>query len=373
MADINDEKYISLADLSLYKEQYDIQVNGKLNKKQNVIPDLDTIRSGAAAGATALQPGGLATVATTGDYNDLSNKPIIPGPSDYVDMTTDQTIDGLKSFNAGFQSFKGGNITDNNDYGSTMQFLFNSESIEGIVRAGAGRNVLIQFKTEDSNYHSAIIRLQDTEILLEAYSGIVGSTIYPIDNAIYDLGGVGRAWKDIYASGAINLSKSGETTTWALAEQSGGSLQLNRGSTGVMAFASSYFSSYSHKPIADSTYDLGDSTHKWNKVYVDTISDGLGSEVTPEQLYYLGKAIQGLAQPIAVNLGDGDTLTDQPTIYMMSQRLPVVINGAMCYFLTEDTNYYVYTSHYFDSSNLDVVPYKVIVNKSTFVVTIARI
>lgn len=45
------------------------------NDKQDAISDLSTIRSGAQAGSTAVQPGDLATVATTGSYNDLTNKP----------------------------------------------------------------------------------------------------------------------------------------------------------------------------------------------------------------------------------------------------------------------------------------------------------
>lgn len=45
--------------------------------KQDIISDLATIRAGAAAGATAVQPGDLATVATSGSYNDLSDKPTI--------------------------------------------------------------------------------------------------------------------------------------------------------------------------------------------------------------------------------------------------------------------------------------------------------
>ena len=62
-----------------------------LATKQDVISDLATIRSGAAAGATAVQPADLssalasyvetsdlATVATTGDYDDLIDKPTIP-------------------------------------------------------------------------------------------------------------------------------------------------------------------------------------------------------------------------------------------------------------------------------------------------------
>lgn len=49
-----------------------------LSGKQDTISDLSTIRSGAALGATAVQPSDLATVATSGSYNDLSNKPTIP-------------------------------------------------------------------------------------------------------------------------------------------------------------------------------------------------------------------------------------------------------------------------------------------------------
>ena len=41
-----------------------------LNEKQNVIEDLPDIRSGAELGSTAVQPSSLATVATSGSYND---------------------------------------------------------------------------------------------------------------------------------------------------------------------------------------------------------------------------------------------------------------------------------------------------------------
>lgn len=46
--------------------------------KQDTITDLATIREGAGKGATAVQPSSLATVATSGSYNDLSDKPTIP-------------------------------------------------------------------------------------------------------------------------------------------------------------------------------------------------------------------------------------------------------------------------------------------------------
>lgn len=53
--------------------------------KQDTVSDLGTIRSGAALGSTAVQPADLATVATTGDYEDLLNKPTIP--TDTEDLT----------------------------------------------------------------------------------------------------------------------------------------------------------------------------------------------------------------------------------------------------------------------------------------------
>ena len=63
-------------DLSVYATT--AAMNTALAGKQDTISDLATIRSGAAAGATAVQPSALATVATTGSYTDLSNKPSIP-------------------------------------------------------------------------------------------------------------------------------------------------------------------------------------------------------------------------------------------------------------------------------------------------------
>ena len=49
-----------------------------ISGKQDTITDLSTIRSGAEKGETAVQPSQLSAVATSGDYNDLTNKPTIP-------------------------------------------------------------------------------------------------------------------------------------------------------------------------------------------------------------------------------------------------------------------------------------------------------
>ena len=54
--------------------------------KQDSITDLSAIREGASKGATAVQPSSLAKVATSGSYNDLSNKPTIPNYDSILDM-----------------------------------------------------------------------------------------------------------------------------------------------------------------------------------------------------------------------------------------------------------------------------------------------
>ena len=59
--------------------------------KQDAISDLATIRSNASKGATAVQPASLASVATSGSYNDLSNKPTIPS------AVTESTVSGWET------------------------------------------------------------------------------------------------------------------------------------------------------------------------------------------------------------------------------------------------------------------------------------
>ena len=57
------------------------------DSKQDAISDLNTIRSGASAGASAVQPGDLATVATSGKYSDLTGIPTLP-PGTYIGTGT---------------------------------------------------------------------------------------------------------------------------------------------------------------------------------------------------------------------------------------------------------------------------------------------
>lgn len=63
-----------------------------LATKQDVIGDLATIRSGAALGATAIQQADLAAVATSGSYNDLTDKPTIPAAYDDTALAARVTV-----------------------------------------------------------------------------------------------------------------------------------------------------------------------------------------------------------------------------------------------------------------------------------------
>lgn len=63
-------------------------IEQQIAAKQDTIADLDKIRNGAAKGATAVQPSSLAKVATSGSYDDLSDKPIIPS------AVTEDTVSG---------------------------------------------------------------------------------------------------------------------------------------------------------------------------------------------------------------------------------------------------------------------------------------
>ena len=73
-------------DLSVYATTS--AMNTALAGKQDVISDLSDIRAGAALGDTAVQPTDLATVATTGDYDDLTDKPDLSIYAESADLAT---------------------------------------------------------------------------------------------------------------------------------------------------------------------------------------------------------------------------------------------------------------------------------------------
>ncbi len=73
-------------------------VDSVVATKQDTITDIETIRTGAGLGATAVQPTSLSSVATSGSYNDLSNKPTlatVATSGSYNDLSNKPTIPSL--------------------------------------------------------------------------------------------------------------------------------------------------------------------------------------------------------------------------------------------------------------------------------------
>lgn len=112
------------------------ELEGMLDGKQDTISDLETIRSGAALGATSVQPGDLATVATTGDYDDLTNKPTIGNAT----LTIQKNGTSAGTFTANATSDSTINITvpttaadvdalpDTTKYGASLEMSVNSST-----------------------------------------------------------------------------------------------------------------------------------------------------------------------------------------------------------------------------------------------------
>ena len=125
------------------------------NAKQDAISDLNDIRSGASAGSTAVQPGDLATVATSGDYADLSNKPTIPAAqvqSDYAQSDSSAT-DYIK------------NKPDLSVYAQ-------SSSLATVATTGAYSDLS---GTPTINNVPAVTSSDDAKVLKASYSGGVGT------------------------------------------------------------------------------------------------------------------------------------------------------------------------------------------------------
>ena len=89
----NDAGYITSADVPTKVSQLQ---NDSGYITQSAIPTNVSAFTNDAGYAVAST---LATVATSGNYTDLLNKPTIPTNADYVDLTTAQEIDGQKDFN----------------------------------------------------------------------------------------------------------------------------------------------------------------------------------------------------------------------------------------------------------------------------------
>lgn len=228
---MNDVKTkVATLENSVAENTANIQINASnisalQTSKQDVIEDLETIRDGASAGATAVQPSTL---------------------NNYVDLSSEQTISGAKTFTSQIvgsidkaeKDFAGNTITStyatkselaskatdsdvvhkNGDETINGNKIFSNGIFSAFVEfswtKGANHGGFIDFHYNGSakDYTSRII--ENTEGNLDINGCVVSDkAIYCSDNK-YDLGMSTNRFKDIYATNAtINTSDRNAKTS----------------------------------------------------------------------------------------------------------------------------------------------------------------
>ena len=156
--------------------QSGVAVASAISTKQDTISDLATIRSGASAGATAVQPSSLATVATTGDYADLQNKPSIPAAQVNSDWNSSSGVSQI------LNKPTLATVATTGDYGD----LLNKPSIPAAVTVDQTYNASSSNPQSGTAVAGAIAAISvdevptvtssdDAKVLKATYSGGVGS------------------------------------------------------------------------------------------------------------------------------------------------------------------------------------------------------
>lgn len=161
--------------------------------KQDVIDDLDEIRSGAALGSTSIQPGDnvselvndsgylveadLSEVAKTGDYDDLINKPEIP--SALSDLTSDSTHRTVSDSQIAEWDDKQNKLTAGQNI-TISEVVQPDQSIKTIISAsggGSGSGNVYQDTTANWNSQVQLISEEGAIYVYTDYNTIDGQDV----------------------------------------------------------------------------------------------------------------------------------------------------------------------------------------------------
>lgn len=239
----------------------------ELRTKQDIIDDLTTIREGAILGITSIQPSDLATVAKTGSYNDLTNKPTIPS------AVTESTVSG---------------------WGFTKNTGTYSKPSSGIPKSDLASAVQTSLGKADTalQSHQDISGKQDKLVSGTNIKTINGTSILGSGNIIINGSGEGSSSN----GNAYQLVNHGTSdTTFALTPNcfhvwdEVGSLTLTIGDE-IAGVANEYifqFTSGSEPTtfiLPDSIKFNSDFTVEANKIYQISILNGLGTVMSWDKL-----------------------------------------------------------------------------------------
>jgi len=279
--------------------QTDLQ--NALNTKQDVINDLSTIRSGAALGATAVQPADLATVATSGSYNDLSNKPTIPAaqvnsdwnassgvaqilnkpsiPTDtadltngagyitssalanYVDKSTNQTIGGVKTFSSTISGSINGNAATvtNGVYTDTNQTISGQKTFTAVPIVYTDNPYIVFASsnlTKGTNPSSTV-------------SGVIALT--GSNKSTASAASLARLW--------LNVTADGTTCAELRAYKNESGSTAAKISIYYPTSGSAYVETTAYlRPSSDNSLNLGYTNYRWKQLYAGTTTISTSDE-----------------------------------------------------------------------------------------------
>ena len=183
---------------------YKLPTTTEWGNKQDVISDLSTIRDGASAGATAVQPGDLATVATTGSYNDLSNKPTIPVITDTYSATSSNGMSGKAVASA--ISNKADKATSLSGYGITDAYT--KTEVDGLISSvykPAGSVAFASLPTLSSNVLGNVYNVTDAFTTTANFVEGAGKS-YPAGTNVVVVEPTSGTYKFDVLSGFVDLS-----------------------------------------------------------------------------------------------------------------------------------------------------------------------
>lgn len=193
---MNDVKNkVTILENSVAENTANIQTNASnisalQTSKQDVIEDLETIRTGASSGATAVQPNALSNYYTKSEVDtNLSSK---ANDSDVVHKSGDEFISGVKTFNSVI-------------YGNFLEFT-------QVAGSGHGGGIDFHYNGSAKDFTSRIIEYVEGNLDINGCR-VGDKAIYCSDNKC-DLGTSTNRFKDIYATNAtINTSDRNAKTS----------------------------------------------------------------------------------------------------------------------------------------------------------------
>ena len=306
----------------------------RFSEKQDIIDDLNAIRSGAAAGTTAVQPSSLASVATSGSYNDLSNKPdlsVYALDNAVVHLSGNETINGDKLFKGQAQFTAGIGIsfkTSADDEYYVMRssgapslgcglFLNNSVSTAAFnvatnkITIGSGTILpnSVTPATSDSSTRIATTAYVKSNlsnyVSLEGNETIGGTKTFVVDPyiknptpqlymkdtqqtkgtapsadvwggiAFQDANGnlMGRC-RQLYTSGKTNMVSLYVYKANSSSDTDNSSMSIKYPASGnPYVETGAYF-----RPSSDNSLNLGDSSHRWKQLYAGTTTISTSDE-----------------------------------------------------------------------------------------------